>query len=305
MKRTLLSLACVVLGASACASAHAGSDPTRAATSVGGSASHQPAATATLAPTRILSLSASATQMLYAIGAGNQVIGVDKYSTWPPAAPRTKFTGFENSVEGYATMHPDLIVLASASAPVAAGLRKIGIRSIVLPAATTLAEAEAQITKLGRATGHEAAAQSVNATVEADLARDVAAAARHGVGASYYVEIDPTYYSANSATFIGSLMSRFGMRSIADGAKQPNSGYPQLSAEYVLSANPDFVFLADTVCCGQSVASFVSRPGFALMKAVRTKHVVAVNDSTASEWGPHSIEAFAAQIAKTLNAAHS
>ncbi|MGH3828213.1 MAG: ABC transporter substrate-binding protein, partial [Pseudonocardiaceae bacterium] len=63
-------------------------------------------------PERILSLSASATQMLYAIGAGSQVVGVDKYSSYPANAPRTKFTGYESSAEDYLYLRPDLVIFA-------------------------------------------------------------------------------------------------------------------------------------------------------------------------------------------------
>ena len=70
------------------------------------------AVTIPASPKRIVSMSATATQMLYAIGAGPQVVAVDKYSTDPPNAPRTSFTGSETSAEGYMTFHPDLVVVA-------------------------------------------------------------------------------------------------------------------------------------------------------------------------------------------------
>jgi iron complex transport system substrate-binding protein len=252
-------------------------------------------------PTRILSLSPSATEMLYAIGAGHQVVGVDKYSTWPADAPRTSFTGYESSAEDYLPLHPDLVVLAFDTTNLVAQLRALHIPTLLLQPATTIAAAESQITELGQATGHRVGASRAIATLNRDLARSVASAKGRGKGATYYVEIGPTYYSATSHTFIGALFARFGMRNIADKAAKLSAGYPQLSAEYVLTANPDYVFLADTVCCRQSEKTFAARPGFSTLRAVRLHHVVAVNDSIASEWGPHSLEIFIAAIADALD----
>ncbi len=252
-------------------------------------------------PTRILSLSASATEMLYAIGAGSQVVGVDKYSTWPPDAPRTSFTGYESSAEGYLPLHPDLVVLAFDEHHLVAQLRALHVPTLLLPPVSTIRAAEEQVTELGAATGHRVGAVSTDSRINDDLSSAVASARGRGRGATYYVEIDPTYYSATSRTFVGALFSRFGMRDIADAAAKASSGYPQLSAEYVLSANPDYVFLADTICCGVSAKSFAARPGFSNLAAVRLGHVIAVNDSVAQEWGPHSLEGFVTVLADVLD----
>jgi iron complex transport system substrate-binding protein len=251
-------------------------------------------------PARILSLSPSATEMLYAIGAGRQVVGVDKYSTYPSSAPRTSFTGYETSAEDYLPKHPDLVILAFSTGHLVAQLQKLHIPTLLLPPATTIAEATGQIAELGTATGHAAEAKRTTSGITTDLARVGHAAGTHGRGMTYYIEIDQTYYSATSKTFIGALFSRFKMVNIADAAHHTGSNYPQLSAEYVIKANPDYVFLADTVCCGQSAKTFAKRPGFATLKAVRLGHVIAVNDSVASEWGPHSMEGFVSVIEKTL-----
>ena len=242
-------------------------------------------------PTRVLSLSPSATQMLYAIGAGPQVVGVDKYSTYPPNAPRTQFTGYESDAEDYLTLHPDLVVLAFDTSNLVAQLKALQIPTLLLSPAANLAGAYQQIAELGEATGHPAAAAREVASLKGDLARTTASAGNEATGKTYYIEVDPTLYTATSSTFIGSLFGRLGMRDIANGAGH-GSSYPQLSAEYLVKANPDYVFLADTVCCQQTAATFASRPGFSGLRAVRLHHVIPVNDSLASEWGPHSMEAF-------------
>ncbi len=250
-------------------------------------------------PGRILSLSASATQMLYAVGAGPQVVGVDKYSTYPPDAPRTKFTGYETSAEDYLYLRPDLVVLAFPTGTMVKQLQLLGIPVLVLPPATGLAGVYAQLAELATATGHPAAARQVRSALEADVSADVRSAEHAGQGDSYYIEVDPTLYTATSRTFIGAEFSLFGMVNIADAAGH-GVAYPQISAEYLVKQDPDYVFLADTICCQQTAVSFAKRPGFSGLRAVRLHHVIGVNDSVASQWGPHTIETFVRLLARTL-----
>ncbi len=211
-------------------------------------------------PDRILSLSASATQMLYAIGAGGQVVGVDKYSTYPAGAPRTKFTGYESSAEDYLYLKPDLVIFAFQSGTLIQQLQALHIPALLLPPATGMAGVDNQLAELGMATGHEAGARSVGSSLASHLGAATRSVGNAGRGKTYYIEVDPTYYTATSKTFIGAEFSLFGMHDIADSAGH-GSAYPQISPEYILKENPDYVFLADTVCCHETAASFAKRPG--------------------------------------------
>ena len=250
-------------------------------------------------PSRILSLSASATQMLYAIGAGSQVIGVDKYSTYPAGAPRTKFTGYESSAEDYLYLRPDLVIFAFKSGTLIQQLRLLDIPTLLLPPAKDFAGVYGQLAELGTATGHAAGARRAQSSLQADLRAQVRAAGHRGWGDSYYIEVDPTLYAATSHTFIGAEFSLFGMDDIADAAGG-GVAYPQVSAEFIVKEDPDYVFLADTVCCQQSAVTFAKRPGFSQLRAVRLHHVIEVNDSVASQWGPHTIEVLVGLLARTL-----
>jgi iron complex transport system substrate-binding protein len=250
-------------------------------------------------PDRILSLSASATQMLYAMGAGNQVVGVDKYSTYPPNAPRTKFTGDESSAEDYLYLRPDLVIFAFETGSLIQQLKTLHIPALLLPPAINMANVDSQLAELGTATGHQTGAHQVASSLASDLAAAARSVGNAGRGKTYYIEVDPTYYTATSKTFIGAEFSLFGMRDIADAAGH-GSAYPQISAEYILKENPDYVFLADTVCCQQTAATFAHRPGFSVLSAVKLRHVIGVNDSVASEWGPHTIETFVNLLANVL-----
>ena len=115
-----------------------------------------------------------------------------------------------------------------------------------------------------------------------------------------YHELDPTFYSASSSTFIGSIYELFGLENIADEAPGAETGYPQLSAEYVVGAAPDLIVLADTICCDQSAEAVAERPAFDTVPAVQEGRVLEANDDIASRWGPR-IADFAESVAETLN----
>ncbi|MFL5950225.1 MAG: ABC transporter substrate-binding protein [Gaiellaceae bacterium] len=248
-------------------------------------------------PHRIVSLSPTATETLFAIGAGKQVVAVDDQSDYPKRAPRTSLSGFTPNVEAIASYHPDLVVVQYDAGGVVEGLRKLDIRVLVQPSAKGLAVAYAQIHQLGTISGHKKAAAALVVRMKRAIAKAVKSTPRRKL--SVYHELSPDYYSATSTTFIGRIYKLFGLRNIADAADSSGSGYPQLSAEYILSANPALIVLADTRCCGQSVASVSGRAGWSNVAAVRTRSVVAIDDSIASRWGPRIVQ-FVQAVAKVL-----
>jgi iron complex transport system substrate-binding protein len=250
-------------------------------------------------PVRIVSLSPTATESLFAVGAGKQVIAVDDQSNYPKQAPRTKLSGFTPNIEAIAAYNPDLVIISNDGGLVAS-LQKLGMTVLLEPAANTVAEAYDEIRQIGRATGNTAGATAVVRGMQAKLTkliRSVPKASRH---LKVFHELSPDYYSASSATFIGRIYKLFGFTNIADAADSTHSGYPKLSAEYIVSTNPDIVVLSDSVCCAQTAATVAERPGWQQVTAVRRNRVVPVDDSVASRWGPRIVD-FArvvAQVAK-------
>ena len=239
-------------------------------------------------PLRIVSLSPSATDDLYAVGAGAQVVAVDRYSTYPRQAPRTNLSGYTPNVEAIAGYRPDLVLIDSDANGIVAELARLHVPVLVEPPARNLADVYAQITQIAQASGRAGAATAVIAGIRRQVAAIVAAVPRPRRPLTVYHELDQTLYSASSHTFIGQLYTLLGLVDIAD--KAPSStGYPQLSAEYVISADPDLIVLADTVCCGQSRATLARRPGWSRISALRTGAVVPVDDAIASEWGPRIV----------------
>ena len=250
-------------------------------------------------PSRIVSLSPTATEMLFAIGAGEQVVAVDDQSNFPPEAPMTSLSGYKPNVEAIAGYKPDLVVVSDGTGELQATLEKVGLVVVSAPSAETIDDTYRQLEELGAVTGHEDEAAEVVATMRKRL-KEIAASLPPSVkGATYYHELDPTYFTATSKTFVGAVYSMLGLRNIADPADVDSSGYPQLSAEFIVTADPDVIFLADTKCCAQSPETVRARDGWAQLKAARTGHVVALDDDIASRWGPRIVE-FVETVAERL-----
>jgi cobalamin transport system substrate-binding protein len=238
-------------------------------------------------PQKIISLSPTATEMLFAIGAGKQLIAVDDQSSFPERAPRTDLSGYTPNVEAIAGYDPDLVVLPGGQ--VKSQLTDLGI-VVLLPAAERLSDSYTQISELGKGTGRQKAAKRVVSEMRADIANLSSDVPDGGKRPTAYYELDDTYFSADSSTFIGRLLRRGGFDNIADGAKAESPGYPQLSSEAIVDADPDAVFLADSKCCGQSADTFGSRPGFEALTAATSGNVVTLDDDVASRWGPRVVE---------------
>jgi iron complex transport system substrate-binding protein len=241
-------------------------------------------------PERIVSLSPTATEMLFAIGAGDQVVAVDDRSNYPEDAPVTDLSGYEPNVEAIASYDPDLVVFATEPGDLGSSLEQLDIPALLQPAAAELRDVYDQIEQLGYVTDHVSEAEDVADGMRADIEGVVAQVPDDERGATFYHELDDTYYSVTSETFIGQLYEMVGLENIADEAKGAGGEYPQLSAEYIIDADPDLIFLADTKCCGQSAATVSERPGWARITAVERGDVIALDDDVASRWGPRVVD---------------
>ncbi len=298
--------ALVAVAAIAAASAACGSSS--ASGSAGASSSHTDPAgfpvTVTTAggkthltarPDAIVSLSPTATEMLYAIGAGKQVKAVDSDSDYPPAAPITKLSGFQPNAEAIAAYKPDLVIISNNLDGITAKLTALSIPVLDLPAAADMSDVYREFTELGAATGHAAQAKSEDTKLTAEVASVVASEPKRAKPLTYYYELSANpYYSVTDSTFIGSVLSLLGMKSVADAAKGAAAagGYPELSPEYILRANPGYILLADAGSAngGQDAATVSSRAGWSALTAVKDKHIVVLNADIASRWGPRIID---------------
>jgi iron complex transport system substrate-binding protein len=316
MNRTRWMLAAVAAAALLAGCSSAASTSAAGTSAAGTSASNSAAASfpVTLAaspgpvtikarPGRIVSLSATATEDLYAVGAGPQVVAVDDDSDYPANAPVTKLSGLTPNLEAIAKYKPALVIASQNSNGLVSGLGKLGVPVLIEPAVATLDGAYDQIVQIGQATGHTQQAGRTVAAMKSEIAADVKQAGKSHQGLTYYWELSANpYYSVTSATFIGQIVGLFGLKNIADAAdKASDGGYPELSEEYVVTARPQIIFLADNQPAdgGQSAAIVAKRPGWTAIPAVQDHEIIALNDDIASRWGPR-LPQLVAQIAQAV-----
>ena len=252
-------------------------------------------------PEKIVSLSPTATEILFAIGAGKQVTAVDDQSDYPPEAPKSDLSGFKPNVEAIARKNPDLVVIQFDTAGLVAGLKALNIPVLTQPPAQKLIDAYSQIEQLGAATGNIGGAADTVTTMQRRIDAAVKAVKKPATPLRYYHEVDNTYYTATSSTFIGEIYTLAGLTNIADAADKDKSGYPQLSAEYIIQQDPDIIFLADAKCCGETAQKVGARPGWSTLRAVKTGAIIPIDEDLASRWGPRTPDLFEA-IVKAINA---
>jgi iron complex transport system substrate-binding protein len=280
----------LVLAAAGCG----GSEPTTGP--VGGETTTVPTTTpppttttatpAPVMPEAILSLSPTATEILFAVGAGGQVVAVDDRSTYPADAPMSALSGFTPNVEAIAGYDPDLVVISYDPGDLVVGLEALGIDVLMQGAANVIDDTYAQITELGALTGHVDGAEALNESIAEGL--EELAEGQPGAGMTYFHEVDATLYSTTSTTFLGQLYALLGLENIADPADEDGWGYPQLSPEYVIDTDPDLIFLADAEW-GESAETVAARPGWDTLSAVRAGNVFPL-DETAGRWGPRIVD---------------
>ena len=233
-------------------------------------------------PERIVSLSPSATEILFAIGAGDQVVAADEYSTYPPQAPATKLSAYDPNIEAIAGYAPDLVVIANDTNGIVGALAKLNIPTIVNPAPVTIDAGYDGVAALGLATGHVDETAKVVAQMRAAIDKALEAAPQEGL--RVYHELDEKLYAASSNSFIGSVYDSLGATNIADRADKQKSGYPQLTEEAIIAADPELIVITDQV--SYTADDVASRPGWENVSAVKNGNIVTVDADISSRWGP-------------------
>ncbi|HEX5596268.1 MAG TPA: ABC transporter substrate-binding protein [Micromonosporaceae bacterium] len=243
-------------------------------------------------PERIISLGPATTEMLFAISADEQVIAVDDQSNYPPEAPKSDLSGFTPNAEAIAAQNPDLVVITDDINKISDQLAELKIPVYHAAAPKMLDELYQQILNLGRLTGHGDEAADTVQRMKDDIAKLVNDVPQRSTKLTYYHELDPSYYTVTSKTFIGSLYALVGLENVADPADADGAvgGYPQLSQEAIIKANPDLIFLADTKCCQQTSETVKARAGWDTITAVKNNQVVMLDDDIASRWGPRVVD---------------
>lgn len=247
------------------------------------------------APQKIVSLSPTATELIFAIGAGEQVIATDEFSNYPAEAPTTELSGWDPNIEAIAAYEPDLVVASNDANEMVAGLTALGIPVLISPAPTDIEQGYVELANLGIATGRV----DETAIVVSDLraAMDAVIANAPDVSVRVYHELDETFFSASSNSFIGAVYSAMGAENVADAADVAGFGFPQLTEEYIVDADPQVIVITDQVT--YTADELAARPGWGEISAVEAGNIVVVNADVASRWGPRLPE-FAQAVSEAL-----
>ena len=251
---------------------------------------------------KVISLAPSNTEILFAIGAGSQVVGRDQLSDFPAEAGNVTDIGssFEAlNTELIVSLKPDLVLAAEINTPEQVKqLEDLGLTVYYLKNPLTLEEMYSNLELVAQMTGHETEAatliESLKARVSAVDEKIAPISSRPGV----FYELDATDpakpYTAGKGTFITQLIERAGGQNIAADI----DGYPQLSLEQVVAADPAFIILGDSAY-GVIPESIASRPGWENLSAVKNNQVFPFDDNLVSRPGPRLVDALE-ELAKLL-----
>ncbi|MCL4544314.1 MAG: ABC transporter substrate-binding protein [Chloroflexi bacterium] len=252
-------------------------------------------------PEHIVSLSPSVTEIIYAVGAGPELVAGTQYDNYPPQAKKTALIkGLTPSLEAIVGYSPDLVVADSVnSSNVIGQLRALHIPVIFLDA-HNLNGVYHDITLVGAAVNHEATAEQVVRGMQAKehyVEQRVAKVATHP---RTFVEIDASdpakIYTAGPGSFIDALVTLAGGVNVAHNAK---TAYPQYNLEALLVANPQIIVLTDAQY-GVTPAQVAARTGWAAIAAVKSKRVYPINADLVSRPGPRLVDGLEA-LAKIIH----
>ena len=245
-------------------------------------------------PQRMVVLSPGHVEILFAIGAGDQIVAVEQNADYPDEAAgfHIQLSGLDPSVEAIADLEPDLVIIAFAPEGFIEQMDTLGIlvfHDDINTKITTIDEVFDSIKELGRATGHREEAQALIKELR-DRVRDVTKELR-GVddGPTVYHELDATggFFSISPDSFVGDLYRTLKAENIVEADEGP---FPSLTQEAIIERNPEVIVLADAAF-GETPEVVSARPGWDTIDAVINGRVYAIDQNIVSRPGPRIVDA--------------
>lgn len=246
------------------------------------------------APERIISIAPSNTEILFALGLADRVVGVDSYSNYPPEATDKPLVGdyVDPDLETIVAAEPDLILATEAHvATVLPELETLGLPTVVVEP-KNLDEVFTGIALVGQITGESETAQTLVCALQARVAA-VTAAIADSPKPRVFFELSPDLYTAGPGSFVDDILSRAGGQNIAADAGEL---WPQLSMEALVSADPEVVLLADHEA-GVTAEQVAARAGWQGVSAVETGRIVALDADLVARPGPRVVDGLEAVAA--------
>ena len=253
-------------------------------------------------PERIVSLAPSNTEILFAVGAGSQVVGRDEFSDYPAEATSIESIGGsfgEYNVEAIVALEPDLILAAEINPPeLVKQLEELGLTVYYLANPTTLEGMYENLETVASLTGHDATELVDSLKTRVIAVEEKIAPLSLRIPVFYEIDAsDPTKpWTYGPGTFGDLLIDRAGGYNI--GGNVENDPYPQLSLEQIVSSNPSVIILGDAMW-GVTPESVVARPGWETIEAVKSNNIFPIDDNLISRPGPRLVDGLE-QLAKLL-----
>ena len=245
-------------------------------------------------PQRIVSLAPSNTEILFAIGAGQQMVGRDEFSNYPEEAlalPSVGGSWGDYNAEAIVALNPDLVLAAEINPPeLVESLEKLGLTVYLLPNPTDMDGIYQIMQTAAQLSGHES---ETNALVESLKVRADAITSKTASltdRPSVFYELDSTEpnapYTAGAGTFVELLIEMAGGTNVGSAMDSP---WAQISLEQLVVMDPEIILLGDSAY-GATPESVAARPGWESISAVKNGRVYPFNDDLASRPGPRMVD---------------
>jgi len=243
-------------------------------------------------PQRIVSLAPSITEILFAVGAGGQVVGRDEFSDYPSDATSLDSIGGsfgDYNVEAIVALEPDLVIAAEINTPELVNqLEELGLNVYYLSNPPTLEQMYGTLETIATLTGHDAS--DLIASLQTRVAAVDEKIAPLSSRPSVFYEIDASDpnkpYTYGPGTFGDLLIERAGGHNIGSVVTDP---YPQLSLEQIVVENPSFIILGDSLW-GVTPESVMERAGWETIEALKSNQIFPIDDNLISRPGPRLVD---------------
>jgi len=238
------------------------------------------------APQRIVSLDASATEIICEIGAGDLLAAVERFQNCPAgSSAKPAVDAYQPNLEAVAAYRPDFVYLSYNPAGFVESLRRLNIPVLFVEVADTIDGVYDTIELFGNITGRSDEANDLIDDMK-QRQDDILDKIGDADGPRIYHELDNTYYSAAPQSFVGDFYTLLKASNIAEGA---TTDFPQLSAEVIIQRNPEVIVLADE---GAQVtpASVKERAGWNVIEAVKNDRICSIEPDLVLRPGPRVID---------------
>ena len=248
------------------------------------------------APQRIASLSPAATEVLYAVGAGPQIVATDLQSDYPAeAANTTKLDAYQPNLEAIAAVEADLIIVATNQDDIVQALDRLGEKVLFRDMPESIDGVMEQVRLLASATGHAEEGERLAQEMEGRIEAVTGKLADVEEGPRIYHELDNTFFTVAPNSFVGDFYNLLKARNIAEGAA---TAYPQFSQEEILDRDPEVIILADADA-GESPQTVKARPGWGAISAVKNDRIYVIDPDIVSRPSPRVVDGLE-QLARVL-----